>query len=204
MLKVLNAPNLETNAANTLISDCNQIQYINLPKYIGKLSINSTYKYLNYYNVSKETAELSGLNYYDVNALGGSIRVTDAGMRFGFSFDESQTDNVEEYGFVYALGNVEPYSLYVEDTNQSNVYKLKANNRITHENNTTTYNLVFTDIPKTAYESQISARAYVKINGMYFYSDKLCYSFNDITNAVLADDEIDQTTKDAVNKLLGG
>ena len=202
LLKVINAPNLENNAANTIMINCNQVQYINLPKYTGKLSSDTEYKYLNYYNVSKETAELSGLDYYDVNALGGSIRVTDAGLRFGFSFNESQTDKVEEYGFVYALGNVDPYSLYVEDTNQSNVYKLKANNRITHENNTTTYNLVFTDIPKTAYESQISARTYVKIDGMYFYSDKLCYSFNDIANAVLADGEIDQNTKDKLGKLL--
>lgn len=55
---------------------------------------------------------------------------------------------------------------------------------------------------KTAYESQISARTYVKIDGMYFYSDKLCYSFNDIANAVLADGEIDQNTKDKLGKLL--
>lgn len=202
ILKVLNTPNLETNAANTLTSNCNNLQYINLPRYTGKLSISSTYNYLKYCNVTKETALLSGLDYYDVNALGGSIRVTDAGLRFGFLFDENQTDKVDEYGFVYALGNADPYSLYVEDVNQSNVYKLKANNRILHENNTTTYNLVFTDIPKTAYTSQISARAYVKIDGMYFYSDKLCYSFYDVANAVLADDEIDQSTKDSLNKLL--
>lgn len=201
-IKVLDMPNFENCAANTLLYNCNQVQYINLPSFNGNLSSSSTYKFLTYYNVSKETAELSGLDYYNVGALGGSIRVTDAGLRFGFSFDESQTEKVEEYGFIYTLGDVNSTDLYVENAGQNNVYKLVANNRITHENNTTTFNLVFTDIPKSAYDSQISVRAYVKTEGMYFYSNKLCYSFSDIAAAVLADDEIDQNTKNAVNKLL--
>lgn len=181
-------------------------QYINLPLFTGTITNYSDdilgFYNLLYYNITKESAEKTGITYYNADALGGSIRVTDAGLRFGFSYDETQTDKVDEYGFVYALGDVDPYTLYVEDVDNSSVYKLVANNRITHEDNTTTFNLVFTDIPNTSYDKQVSVRAYIKVDGNYYYSDKLCYSFNDIAQKVLSDNEIDQNTKNSLNNLL--
>lgn len=151
---------------------------------------------------SQEYADLNELEFIDVNAMGGSIRVTDAGLRFGYSFYDTQKKNVEEYGFVYAQGEKENNEITVDDVDGSNVLQLTAYNRLTHEDETTTYNLVFIDIPQTAYNTEISARAYVKIDGIYYYSDTLCYSFNDIAQKVMTDDEIDQNTKNSLNNLL--
>ena len=200
-LTVLNAPNLETSASKVLVSNRECLQYVNLPKYTGKLFASSTFKYLNYYNVTKETAELSGLDYYDVKALGGSIRVTDAGLRFGFSYNESQTDKIEEYGFVYTNQNIDDTLLTCDNADDKNIIKFMAKNKIT-KNNITSFNLVFTGVPKSAYDMDITARAYVKVDGMYFYSDTLTRNFNQVANAVLADEEIDQNTKDKLNDLL--
>lgn len=150
----------------------------------------------------EEYAESNGLEFIDVNAMGGSIRVTDAGLRFGYSFYDTQKKNVEEYGFVYAQGEKENNEITVDDVDSSNVLQLTAYNRLTHEDETTTYNLVFINIPQTAYNTEISARAYVKIDGIYYYSDTLCYSFNDIAQKVMSDNEIDQNTKNSLNNLL--
>ena len=151
---------------------------------------------------SQEYADLNGLEFIDVDAMGGSIRVTDAGLRFGYSFYDTQKKNVEEYGFVYAQGEKENNEITVDDVDSSNVLQLTAYNRLTHEDETTTYNLVFIDIPQTAYNTEISARAYVKIDGIYYYSDTLCFSFNDIAQKVMSDDEIDQNTKNSLKKLI--
>lgn len=151
---------------------------------------------------SQKYADLNGLEFIDVDAMGGSIRVTDAGLRFGYSFYDTQKKNVEEYGFVYAQGEKENNEITVDDVDSSNVLQLTAYNRLTHEDETTTYNLVFIDIPQTAYNTEISARAYVKIDGIYYYSDTLCFSFNDIAQKVLSDNEIDQNTKNSLNNLL--
>lgn len=202
MVWALELPLLKEIECNFIINNGNNLQYINMPRFTGKLTQNSEYEFLNYCNISKETAQLSGLDYYDVNALGGSIRVTDAGMRFGFSFDENQTDNVEEYGFVYSASGVSPNALRTENADAKNIFKLAANNRITHENNVTTFNLVLTDVPKSAYDFEISARAYVKIDGIYYYSDMLTRSFAQIAQAVLADETIDDATKEKVKVML--
>ena len=61
---------------------------------------------------------------------------------------------------------------------------------------------MLTNVPKSAYDMDITARAYVKVDGMYFYSEPLTRSFNQVANAVLADEEIDQNTKDKLNNLL--
>ena len=202
MVWALELPLLKEIECNFIINNGNNLQYINMPQFTGKLTQNFEYEFLNYCNISKETAQLSGLDYYDVNALGGSIRVTDAGMRFGFSFDENQTDNVEEYGFVYSASGVSSNALRTENTDAKNIFKLAANNRITHENNVTTFNLVLTDVPKSAYDFEISARAYVKIDGIYYYSDMLTRSFAQIAQAVLADETIDDATKEKVKVML--
>jgi hypothetical protein len=201
-LKVIDLPNLVYSEINSLMYKCDYVQYMNIPRYTGIISTNSSYDFLNYYNVSKESAISSGIDYKDVNALGGSIRVTDGGLRFGFSFDESQSNKVEEYGFIYSSGSADESSLIIENVDNKSVMKIIAKKRITHEDNTTTFNLVFTNIPKTAYDVSVSVRAYVKIDGMYFYSPVTTRSFNDVAKKIIADDEMDQKTKDEVNSLL--
>lgn len=149
----------------------------------------------------EEYADANNLEFIDMNDMGGSIRVTDAGLRFGYSFYDTQKKEVEEYGFVYAAGEQDRNDLTVEQIDGESVLQLVAYNRLTHEDETTTFNLVFTDIPQASYDTEVTARAYVKIDGKYFYSDVTTRSFNQVANAVLADDEIDQNTKNALQAL---
>ena len=149
----------------------------------------------------EEYANANNLEFIDMNAMGGSIRVTDAGLRFGYSFYDTQKKNVEEYGFVYAAGEQGRNDLTVEQIDGESVLQLIAYNRLTHEDETTTFNLVFTDIPQSSYDMEVSARAYVKIDGIYYYSDVTTRSFNQVANAVFADDEIDQNTKNTLKEL---
>lgn len=134
------------------------------------------------------------------NALGGSIRVTDAGLRFGYSWDElaeieTLAENIE-YGFVYSYSTLNDF-----DINTEGIKKKVANNLIDY-GDYTTFNLVFTVIPLSAYNQTISARAYVYIDGMYFYSPIIRRNFNGVAQAILADETVDQETKDAINELL--
>ena len=55
---------------------------------------------------------------------------------------------------------------------------------------------------RSNYDTNISVRAYVCIDGMYFYSNSLNGSFEEVSSLVLQDEEIDQNTKNAVEKLL--
>lgn len=151
---------------------------------------------------AEEYADEYGIEFADVDAMGGSIRVTDAGLRFGYSFYDTQNKDVEEFGFVYAAGTVDSEELCVENADNNSVYQLIANNRITHDDGLTTFNLVFTNIPEASYGQNVSARAYVKIDGRYLYSDILDRSFKQVANAVLNDDSIDSNTKTAVQNIL--
>lgn len=92
-------------------------------------------------------------------------------------------------------------NLSIDTVDNKNIKKAVANNRIDH-GDTTSFNLVISNIPKQYYDREITARAYVCIDGMYFYSNILKGSFGEVAGLVLADDEIDQNTKNAVNKLL--
>ena len=198
---ILDLPNLENIECNYIANGDNGIQYINTPRFSGKISDDYNYEFLNYYNISKKAADKNKINYYDIDALGGSIRVTDAGLRFGFSYNESQTDKIEEYGFVYTNQNIDDTLLTCDNADDKNIIKFTAKNKIT-ENSITSFNLVLTGVPKSAYDMDITARAYVKVDGMYFYSDPLTRSFNQVANAVLEDEEIDQNTKNKLNDLL--
>lgn len=85
--------------------------------------------------------------------------------------------------------------------NSSTVKKALAPNRI-EKDGTTSFNLVISNIPVAYYDREITARAYVCIDGMYFYSNIQKGSFGEVAGLVLADDEIDENTKNAVNRLL--
>lgn len=126
--------------------------------------------------------------------MGGQIRPRDNGLRFGFSFDENSigfdfakyADTVE-YGFVYTYASFEGkddfqinYSLRA-NSNKSNYIK-KADKR-TVDSTVSTYNAVFTGIPAEYINDKISARAYVNIDGMYFYSPVITRSYSSASNA---------------------
>lgn len=136
---------------------------------------------------------------YYVDALGGSIRVFDGGFRLGFSFNDTQGVAVEEYGFIYAYNQTDDLNISLVGTD--GVKKKVADNRIDW-GDYITYNLVFTGMPKSAYDTVVSARAYVKVDGEYYYSSILQRSFNNVANAILEDETVDQSTKDAINNLL--
>ena len=146
----------------------------------------------------------------NVEDKGRSIRVTKTGLRFGFSWDEiPEIENLAsdiEYGFIYHYNyDNTPYDssqLTVENVETDNIKQKTAYNLDHSTEGTTVFNLVFTDIPASNYDTNISVRAYVCIDGMYFYSNSLNGSFEEVSSLVLQDEEIDQNTKNAVEKLL--
>ncbi len=139
---------------------------------------------------------------------GGQIRTRDNGLRFGFEFDESNIDfdfkkyveNID-YGFVYTYDSLENKNDFQKNlslrANKSNVLVKSADKRNV-EGTVSTYNVVFTKIPASHYADEISARAYVCVDGMYFYSDVTTRSYSSVANAILNDDEISQEIKDDV------
>lgn len=142
-------------------------------------------------------------NPSNVTDLGRSICASVAGIRFGFTWDnideiESLANEVE-YGFIYSQKDAE--NLSIDTVDGSTIKKALAPNRIVSDG-TTSFNLVISNIPSAYYDREITARAYVCIDGMYFYSNILKGSFGEVAELVLADDEIDQSTKNAVYKLL--
>ncbi len=134
----------------------------------------------------------------EVMAKGGSIRTRDSGMRFGFAYIGMSNPNIEEYGFLYSYDGLEDF-----DINTEGIKKKPAVSKL-DSGDSVAYNLVFTNVPETAYNQDVSARAYIKIGGEYFYSAVLIRSFNQIVNAVLADEEIDDNTKLSVRSLVEG
>ena len=160
--------------------------------------MNHTYIYCSFSPLENSTIK--------ADRLGASIRVSDAGLRFGFSYNEiqnyigTQEVEIEEYGFVYAYRATN--DLTVDSVGTNGVKQKIAGNKINH-GDYTTFNLVFTNIPSSAFDSVVSARAYVKIDGEYYYSDVLQRSYRQVANAVLADDEIGDETKNAIREILG-
>lgn len=146
----------------------------------------------------------------NVEDKGRSIRVTKTGLRFGFSWNEiPEIENLAsdiEYGFIYHYNyDSVPYDsskLTVENVGTDNIKQKTAVNLDNSTEGTTVFNLVFTDIPASNYDTNISVRAYVCIDGMYFYSNSRNGSYKEVSELVLKDSKIDQNTKNAVKKLL--
>lgn len=152
-----------------------------------------------------------------IEAKGAQIRTKDNGLRFGFVLDESvlgvdlsQYENLykrinKEYGFAYSFDQ----SIDEQNENVNTQIRVDNDNTITSkaakrtvDGLVSTYNAVFTSIPTNHFDDKISARAYVNIDGMYFYSSVKTRSFNDVAGKIIADDEIDTNTKDEVKNLL--
>lgn len=123
---------------------------------------------------------------------GGQIRTRDNGLRFGFEFDENNiafdfkkyAESID-YGFVYTFDSYENKNDFQKNyylrANRNNVFVKSANKRNV-EGTVSTYNAVFTGITKDHYNNEITARAYVCIDGMYFYSPVVTYSLSSVSN----------------------
>lgn len=173
-----------------------------------------------YGSAAQQAAISEECNFIDSDSmgesLGGQIRTRDSGLRFGFIFDEktlgfdiSEYENLypkisKEYGFVYTYDEVSE-SEQEANTQVRNgadgTYTLEATKRNV-EGSVSHYNAVFTGIPASHYDSRISARAYICIDGMYFYSPVTTRSFNDVANAIVNDDTMDQNTRSEVYNLI--
>lgn len=144
---------------------------------------------------------------------GGQIRPRDNGLRFGFSFDENSigfdftkcADTVE-YGFVYTYASFEGkndfqinYSLRANSDKDNYIKKADKRNV---EGTISTYNAVFTNIPESHFDDKISARAYVNIDGMYFYSPVITRSYSSVANAVLNDSTVSEEIKKEIENSL--
>ena len=139
---------------------------------------------------------------------GAQIRARDNGLRFGFEFDDNNVGfdfknyakNID-YGFVYTYDSYEGKSDFQKNislrANKNNV-KVKAALKRTVDGTVSTYNAVFTGIPTEHINDKISARAYINIDGMYFYSPVITRSYSSVANAVLNDDTVEQNIKDQV------
>lgn len=124
---------------------------------------------------------------------GGQIRTRDNGLRFGFEFDETVIDfdfkkyaESIDYGFVYTFDSYENKNDFQKNyylrANRNNVFVKSANKRNV-EGTVSTYNAVFTGIPTNHFDDKISARAYVNIDGMYFYSPVITRSYSSASSA---------------------
>ena len=123
-----------------------------------------------------------------VDARGSSIRLKDNSLKVSYLWDnlndiEQYASNIE-YGVVYKYGET-------NDLNINNGTKVIANNS-SKENGNTNFDYIFKLIPNNEFEQKISSRGYVYIDGMYFYSDIITCSFEDIENAVFNDPKIDK------------
>lgn len=124
---------------------------------------------------------------------GGQIRTRDNGLRFGFEFDENNiafdfkkyAESID-YGFVYTFDSYENKNDFQKNyylrANRNNVFVKSANKRNV-EGTVSTYNAVFTGITKDHYNNEITARAYVNIDGMYFYSPVITRSYSSASSA---------------------
>ena len=155
------------------------------PEYTPGLRVANSYGYGDTYNhiICDNIAQ----------SKGAQIRAKDNGLRFGFEFDDNNVGfdfknyakNID-YGFVYTYDSYEGKSDFQKNislrANKNNV-KVKAALKRTVDGTVSTYNAVFTGIPAEHINDEISARAYINIDGMYFYSPVITRSYSSASNA---------------------
>lgn len=122
---------------------------------------------------------------------GAQIRTSDNALRFGFVFDDNSVGfdfakyaDTIDYGVVYTQTSFEGesdyqinYSFRVDNDKENRIRKADKRNI---NGTVSEYSAVLTDIPETYYDYKLSARAYVNIDGMYFYSPVTTASLNDV------------------------
>lgn len=174
------------------------------PEYTAVLAIANSYGYADSYtHISSDKIAQS---------MGGQIRTRDNGLRFGFSFDENSIGfdfkkyaQSIDYGFVYTFESLDDKNAFqINDylrENNSKVFVKSADKRNV-DGTVSTYNAVFTNIPKDHLDDKISARAYVNIDGMYFYSPVITRSYSSVANAVLNDSTVSEEIKKEIENSL--
>lgn len=230
-LKFIFAPNLESLSLSMVLEDEDVAHYgVRFPK-DSNVKLYLSDKLTTYNDYKTSVAQLTIVapessyahtvateNGYEfissdniAEALGGQIRTRDSGLRFGFTLDSSNigfdyellADDVE-YGFVYTFdelsGEKDNINAQLKAGNEG-TYTIEAAKRNV-EGTVSQYNAVFTGIPASHYDSKTSARAYVCIDGMYFYSPVTTRSFNDVANAIVNDGTMEQTIRDEVYNLI--
>ena len=126
-------------------------------------------------------------------SLGAQIRTRDNGLRFGFKLDDNNIGfdfkkyaNTVDYGFVYTYKSFNDKDEdYINDFLQEfdDESSVKSATKRNVDGTVSTYNAVFTGIPTNHFDDKISARAYVNIDGMYFYSPVITRSYSSASNA---------------------
>lgn len=122
---------------------------------------------------------------------GAQIRTRDNGLRFCFEFDDNSVGfdfakyaDTIDYGVVYTQTSFEGESDYQINNsfriNNDEENRIRKADKRNINGTVSTYNAVITDIPEEYYDYKISARAYVNIDGMYFYSPVTTASLNDV------------------------
>lgn len=144
---------------------------------LNNISITSTYleiiapigTYAYEWAIQNENATID--SYSMVGALGENIRAYDNGLRFNYSWNELEelnecAENIS-YGFEYSCSG--------------SVYLPEATNKVFHsDTDTSSFNLVLSNIPNNKKDSQITARAVINIDGMIFKSPIQQCTYNDV------------------------
>lgn len=174
------------------------------PEYTPGLAIANSYGYADSYtHISSDKIAQS---------MGGQIRTRDNGLRFGFAFDEKSIGfdfkkyaQSIDYGFVYTFESLDDKNAFqINDylrENNSKVF-VKSSEKRNVEGTVSTYNAVFTNIPKDHLDDKISARAYVNIDGIFFYSPVITRSYSSVANAVLNDSTVSEEIKKEIENSL--
>lgn len=174
------------------------------PEYTPGLAIANSYGYADSYtHISSDKIAQS---------MGGQIRTRDNGLRFGFAFDENSIGfdfkkyaQSIDYGFVYTFESLDDKNAFqINDylrENNSKVF-VKSSEKRNVDGTISTYNAVFTNIPESHFDDKISARAYVCIDGMYFYSPVITRSYSSVANAVLNDSTVSEEIKKEIENSL--
>lgn len=216
-LKKLYIPKVKSFSSNNTMS-CNSIELIFAPS-VKYLTLDVTHD-INVYCDLLLSAQIENPSKYNCNIItqsyapglkdvdsslynhissddfgvskAGEYRRSDAGLRFGFTFDSSKIGfdfnefaQNTEYGFVYSYNDFSGVSDSSKKerlrANESNSLIKSADNRIV-DGTVSTYNAVFTDIPAESAADGISVRSYFCIDGMYFYSPVVTYSISGVSN----------------------
>lgn len=172
---------------------------------------NSNFLMFGHSGTSAQTyAQKNNIKFIDVDndliALGGSLRVSEPnGLRLGFSFKgldlSADEASAVEAGFVYSYSSTSD-NLIKENIGENGVKGIVVNN-YTVENQTTTANLVFTNIPKASIETDVTAKAYITVSGYTFYSTALTRNAFYVAQRAVNDESLSQTIKERIRSIYG-
>ncbi len=172
-----------------------------------RYTLNTNFKIFGHTGTAAETyAENNKIAFYDVDNLynieakGGSLRLTAPALRFGFRINATALplDDVE-LGFVYCYGQASN-ELTLENVGNNGTKKKTASN-IEFCSGYANYNLVFTKIPETALEGDITVRAYAIAHGYVYYSNPITRNAKQVARDAITDLDNSQETVEKIKEL---